>query len=224
MSLQQREPWSKAEDEHLLQLVHKHGPLNWAKISQPLRPRTGKQCRERYHQTVRPDLNHQPITPEEGAHIESLVRQIGKRWVVIARQLPGRSDNAVKNWWNGSQKRRKRLERHGASQENDPCDDHYAHSLQTVDQPLPSLRPSSAQPSVEHSLSWTKSTFTSSRTSKSPDTETCVRDTASRCMPDPSQPTMKLPPIRTGTSSGGVEFNLPSFESFANSVACKFDR
>jgi Myb-like DNA-binding protein FlbD len=54
-------------------------------------------------------LNHEPITPEEGLQIERLVGEMGKRWPEIARGLHGRSDNAVKNWWNGSMNRRRRL-------------------------------------------------------------------------------------------------------------------
>lgn len=100
-------------------LVHQHGPLNWVRISQVLGSRTPKQCRERYHQNLKPTLNHEPITPEEGALIEQLVQEIGKRWAEIARRLRGRSDNAVKNWWNGSQNRRRRSDRRRAVQGHD---------------------------------------------------------------------------------------------------------
>ena len=78
------------------------------RISSTLGTRTPKQCRERYHQNLKPSLNHEPITHEEGLLIERLVLELGKRWAEIARRLHGRSDNAVKNWWNGSQNRRKR--------------------------------------------------------------------------------------------------------------------
>lgn len=92
-------------------LVQQQGALNWVRIASMLRTRTPKQCRERYHQNLKPSLNHEPITPQEGALIEQLVHDIGKRWAEIARRLKGRSDNAVKNWWNGSQNRRKRMDR-----------------------------------------------------------------------------------------------------------------
>ncbi|KAJ9142616.1 hypothetical protein NKR23_g7089 [Pleurostoma richardsiae] len=112
---QRRGPWSNAEDTILMNLVANQGALNWVRIASHLGTRTPKQCRERYHQNLKPTLNHDPITPEEGQQIEQLVHEIGKRWAEIARRLHGRSDNAVKNWWNGSQNRRKRQDRRRAS-------------------------------------------------------------------------------------------------------------
>ena len=71
--------------------------------------RSPKQCRERYHQTVKPSANYELITPEEGLDIERLVGEMGKQWDEIAQRLPGRSSDAVKNWWSGSMNRRRKL-------------------------------------------------------------------------------------------------------------------
>lgn len=103
-----RGPWLPDEDNTLLHLVHLQGPNNWVRISQHMQHRSPKQCRERYHQNLKSSLNHEPISTEEGELIEQLVHEMGKRWAEIARRLGNRSDNAVKNWWNGSMNRRKR--------------------------------------------------------------------------------------------------------------------
>ncbi|QIX01182.1 hypothetical protein AMS68_006699 [Peltaster fructicola] len=108
MPQHKRGPWSSQEDQLLLTLVNLHGAHNWVRISTTIGTRSPKQCRERFHQNLKPNLNHDPITPEEGLLIEQMVAEMGKRWAEIARRLRGRSDNAVKNWWNGSMNRRRR--------------------------------------------------------------------------------------------------------------------
>lgn len=105
-----RGPWLTVEDNTLLELVHSQGATNWVRISQMIGTRSPKQCRERFHQNLKPSLNLDPISPEEGVLIERYVAEMGKRWAEIARRLHNRSDNAVKNWWNGGMNRRKRLE------------------------------------------------------------------------------------------------------------------
>lgn len=103
-----RGPWLPEEDATLIHLVRTQGPNNWVRISQHMQHRSPKQCRERFHQNLKPSLNHEPISAQEGEAIEQLVQEMGKRWAEIARRLGNRSDNAVKNWWNGSMNRRKR--------------------------------------------------------------------------------------------------------------------
>lgn len=137
-----RGPWSQTEDQYLLDLVQSHGAHNWVRISQLMQSRSPKQCRERYHQNLKPSLNLNPITPEEGVLIERMVAEMGKRWAEIARRLHGRSDNAVKNWWNGGMNRRKRLDHRRA--------DAAARQAQHQPYPAPSthLQPPQYQPSV----------------------------------------------------------------------------
>jgi hypothetical protein len=82
-------------------LVSTIGTGSWTQISHSMETRTANQCRERYHNFVKPDLNHSPITPEEGGTIVSMVEKIGRRWAHISRCLGNRSENVVKNWWYG---------------------------------------------------------------------------------------------------------------------------
>lgn len=122
---QRRGPWVPEEDQELLQLVRTQGPNNWVRISQHMKFRSPKQCRERFHQNLKPSLNHDPITPEEGLLIERMVNEMGKRWAEIARRLGNRSDNAVKNWWNGNMSRKKR--RLASPREPAPAHHHHHH-------------------------------------------------------------------------------------------------
>lgn len=102
-------PWQKDEDDLLVRYVEAQAGANaWGKISETLGTRSAKQCRERWHQNLKPGLNHTAITDDEARFIVAQVSSRGKRWAEIARMLHGRSDNMIKNWWNGSNNRRAR--------------------------------------------------------------------------------------------------------------------
>ncbi|KAG6749301.1 hypothetical protein NC652_032575 [Populus alba x Populus x berolinensis] len=104
-------PWKEEEDEVLINHVKKYGPRDWSSIrSKGLLHRTGKSCRLRWVNKLRPNLkNGCKFSAEEERVVIDLQAEIGNRWARIATYLPGRTDNDVKNFWSSRQKRLARI-------------------------------------------------------------------------------------------------------------------
>ncbi|KAG4968737.1 hypothetical protein AAZX31_12G188100 [Glycine max] len=125
--------WTPEEDKKLIAYITRYGHWNWNLLPKFAGlERCGKSCRLRWLNYLRPNIKRGNYTQEEDETIIKMVQRLGNRWSLIAAQLPGRTDNEIKNYWHTNLKKKYHQQNVNAETEVSKSKDH-----QSPDEALP---------------------------------------------------------------------------------------
>ena len=114
--------WTDEEDAFVRALVREHGPKKWAVIADQLVGKTQKQVYARWRDYLQPGLTTRPWAPFEEEHLIKIQEAIGNQWAVLARLLPGRSPNAIKNKFHATRRKFERAPGDGDRDDDEEVD------------------------------------------------------------------------------------------------------
>ncbi|KAK6137864.1 hypothetical protein DH2020_028392 [Rehmannia glutinosa] len=135
-------PWTEEEDVQLALYVNLFGDRRWdfiAKVSGL--KRTGKSCRLRWVNYLHPGLKRGKMTPHEERLVLQLHSKWGNRWSRIARKLPGRTDNEIKNYWRTHMRKKAQEKKKAKSQSSSSSSSSNSSSSSMSDSPRPEFNP-----------------------------------------------------------------------------------
>ncbi|CAF2064798.1 unnamed protein product [Brassica oleracea] len=148
--------WTVEEDRMLVAYINEYGLGDWRTL--PKRAglqRCGKSCRLRWLNYLRPGIKRGKFTPQEEEDIIKFHSLLGNRWAAIAKQMPNRSDNDIKNHWNSCLK--KRLVRSGIDPMTHKPVVTVAKATSSSTMASPTSTPSSSSSATSSSFSSTSS-------------------------------------------------------------------
>jgi hypothetical protein len=92
-----RGPWSEREDKLLMDWIEIHGPKSWARCSETIKGRNGKQCREHWNNSLNNNIKKGEWTSEEDLYIMVFYDKLDKSWKKMIPLFKSRTENAIKN-------------------------------------------------------------------------------------------------------------------------------